>query len=61
MDRFTPTGENQHESAFLQLPLQAPPVDRTGTAPSSNEMGVSGVEADGLFDMAIPLITSLFK
>ncbi|MFE9023913.1 hypothetical protein ACFYNL_35850 [Streptomyces sp. NPDC007808] len=53
--------ERRPEKASLQLPLQAPPVDRTGTAPSGSAMGAAGIEANGLFDLAMPLISSLFK
>ncbi|MFI1398653.1 hypothetical protein [Streptomyces sp. NPDC020681] len=47
----TTRDESRPVFASLQMPQQAPPIDRTSARPAGTNGDTSGVEANGLFDL----------
>ncbi|MBT2393408.1 hypothetical protein J7E87_29345 [Streptomyces sp. ISL-1] len=58
MNNQTMRDEAHPVFASLQMPHQAPPIDRTSTRPGAAG-DTSGVEANGLFDMLVKGVGSL--
>ncbi|MFI1398655.1 hypothetical protein [Streptomyces sp. NPDC020681] len=58
MNDQTTRDESRPVFASLQMPQQAPPIDRTPAGPAGTNGDTSGVEAN--FLPLIPLVASLF-
>ncbi|MGW7647111.1 hypothetical protein [Streptomyces bobili] len=61
MNEPTMRDESRPAFASLQMPQQAPPVDRTTTRPGATGADSPGVEANGLFDLVVKGISGLLR